>query len=256
MQLADLGSVCNTHKNAPHTEYISTRWYRAPECLLTSGYYGPKMDIWSLGCVYYEMLTLLPLFPGENELDQLHKIHAIIGTPTPTMLSRFKHRNLNYYFPKTKPIGIYNLVPMLSEKGINILNKTLSYVPDIRIDSSRLMQHTYFNDLRAARFSFSEFSSMPSLLVSTSRRNSTYSLNSVCVNSKKNLKSFSDSCCGLQTCCTTKSLDTYTPVNQNHDYSHSVLKQRERAWGMNPGIAKTALMKNIKASQKTSRRNS
>lgn len=63
----------------PFTEYISTRWYRAPECLLTDGYYGFKMDTWSVGCVFFEIATLRPLFPGTNEVDQLDKIHNIIG---------------------------------------------------------------------------------------------------------------------------------------------------------------------------------
>ena len=53
----------------PLTEYISTRWYRAPECLLTDGYYTYKMDIWGVGCVMYEVLSLCPLFPGKDELD-------------------------------------------------------------------------------------------------------------------------------------------------------------------------------------------
>lgn len=93
LKIADMGSACNIYKSPPHTAYISTRWYRAPECLLSHGYYGPKMDIWSLGCVFYEMLTLLPLFPGDNELDQLYRIHDILGTPTISMLSRFKKRS-------------------------------------------------------------------------------------------------------------------------------------------------------------------
>lgn len=49
------------------TEYISTRWYRAPECLLTDGYYNYKMDMWGVGCVFFEVISLFPLFPGQNE---------------------------------------------------------------------------------------------------------------------------------------------------------------------------------------------
>lgn len=57
MKLADLGSIRGIYSRPPYTEYISTRWYRSPECLLTVGYYGPKMDVWAAGCVFYEMLT-------------------------------------------------------------------------------------------------------------------------------------------------------------------------------------------------------
>nr|CAD7454907.1 unnamed protein product [Timema tahoe] len=57
IKLADFGSVRGIYSRPPYTEYISTRWYRSPECLLTSGFYGPKMDIWATGCVYFELLT-------------------------------------------------------------------------------------------------------------------------------------------------------------------------------------------------------
>lgn len=69
VKLADLGSCRGLYSKPPFTEYISTRWYRAPECLLTDGYYGYKMDIWGAGCVFFEVLSLFPLFPGNNELD-------------------------------------------------------------------------------------------------------------------------------------------------------------------------------------------
>ena len=71
------------HSKQPHTSYIATRWYRPPECLMTDGYYDHKMDIWGFGCVLFEMITKYPLFPGKNELDQVHKIHNILGTPSP-----------------------------------------------------------------------------------------------------------------------------------------------------------------------------
>lgn len=89
IKLADLGSCRGLYSKPPLTEYISTRWYRAPECLMTDGHYGYKMDIWGVGCVFFEVLSLFPLFPGDNELDQIHKIHNIIGTPPPEILENF-----------------------------------------------------------------------------------------------------------------------------------------------------------------------
>jgi renal tumor antigen len=69
IKLADFGSCRGIYSKQPYTEYISTRWYRAPECLLTDGYYGYKMDLWGVGCVLFEVLSLFPLFPGNDELD-------------------------------------------------------------------------------------------------------------------------------------------------------------------------------------------
>lgn len=89
IKLADFGSCKGIYSEHPYTEYISTRWYRAPECLLTDGYYDQKMDIWGVGCVLFEISSLFPLFPGTNELDQIHRIHNILGTPDKTVLERF-----------------------------------------------------------------------------------------------------------------------------------------------------------------------
>ena len=82
LKLADFGSCRGIYSKQPYTEYISTRWYRAPECLLTDGYYGYKMDLWGVGCVMFETLALYPLFPGTNEADQIERIHKVLGTPT------------------------------------------------------------------------------------------------------------------------------------------------------------------------------
>jgi len=100
VKLADFGSCRGIYSRPPFTEYISTRWYRAPECLLTDGYYGYKMDIWGVGCVFFEMLSMFPLFPGNNELDQINKIHNIIGTPSQEILEYFSkhatHMEINF----------------------------------------------------------------------------------------------------------------------------------------------------------------
>ncbi|XP_053459112.1 MAPK/MAK/MRK overlapping kinase isoform X3 [Nycticebus coucang] len=90
LKLGDFGSCRSVYSKQPYTEYISTRWYRAPECLLTDGFYTYKMDLWSAGCVFYEIASLRPLFPGANELDQISKIHDVIGTPAQKTLTKFK----------------------------------------------------------------------------------------------------------------------------------------------------------------------
>lgn len=66
----------------PYTEYISTRWYRAPECLMTDGFYSEKMDVWAVGCILFELFALFPLFPGKSEADQIRTIFNIMGVPS------------------------------------------------------------------------------------------------------------------------------------------------------------------------------
>ena len=90
LKLADFGSTRMTSDTGPFTEYVATRWYRAPECILTSGSYGPAVDVWAVGCILYEVITKTPLFPGNNQLDQIAKIHNILGTPNRDILNQFK----------------------------------------------------------------------------------------------------------------------------------------------------------------------
>lgn len=243
VQLADLGSVCYTEFPLPHSAYISTRWYRAPECLLTSGFYGPKMDVWALGCCFYEILTLNPLFPGENELDQLHKIHEVIGSPSEKQLERFRHKNVEYDFPKRKPVGIHNLTPMLSDYGIDILGKTLVYHPDTRITSKKLLEHIYFQDLvkknrmtsSLTRFigSASGVSSKHDL---ASAKNSSSSMRGrISLNSSRDSHQSNDS---------TRS----GAIKHLQDAQTKINKQLERGWGMNSCPKKNKLMDNIKTS--------
>eukprot|EP00601_Ochromonadales_sp_CCMP2298_P013561 CAMPEP_0173250052 /NCGR_PEP_ID=MMETSP1142-20121109/19374_1 /TAXON_ID=483371 /ORGANISM="non described non described, Strain CCMP2298" /LENGTH=494 /DNA_ID=CAMNT_0014182775 /DNA_START=60 /DNA_END=1544 /DNA_ORIENTATION=- len=92
LKLADFGSCRGIYSKQPYTEYISTRWYRAPECLLTDGYYGPEMDMWGAGCVMFEITSLYPLFPGSNEVDQISRIHKVLGTPNAEALAKFKSK--------------------------------------------------------------------------------------------------------------------------------------------------------------------
>lgn len=149
IQLADLGSCTPTSRQPPYSAYVSTRWYRAPESLLTAGHYGPKIDIWALGCVFYELLTLAPLFPGDNELDQLHRIHAVLGVPSKRTLSRFRKLSVSYTFPRQcRETGLHHLVPALSAGGYALLERTLTYVPDGRVSSEKLLADGYFDDLR------------------------------------------------------------------------------------------------------------
>lgn len=150
IKLADLGSCRGLYNKPPLTEYISTRWYRAPECLLTDGHYGYKMDIWGVGCVFFEILSLYPLFPGENELDQINKIHNILGTPPQELLDKFQKvaTHMKLEFAPKKYQGIANLIPHVSADAQDIILRMLVYNADDRYTASQCLKHAYFKDLR------------------------------------------------------------------------------------------------------------
>ena len=149
VKLADLGSCKGIYSRPPFTEYISTRWYRSPECLLTDGYYNYKMDIWGLGCVFYEILTLEPLFPGDDEIDQVNKINYILGSPPPELFEKFvknsAHRN-EFNFEYQKGIGINRYLTHVSPNIVDLINKMLIYDPDLRPTARDCLNHECFKE--------------------------------------------------------------------------------------------------------------
>ena len=149
VKLADLGSCKGIYSRPPFTEYISTRWYRSPECLLTDGYYNYKMDIWGLGCVFYEILTLEPLFPGDDEIDQVNKINYILGSPPPELFEKFvknsAHRN-EFNFEYQKGIGINRYLTHVSPNIVDLINKMLIYDPDLSPTARDCLKHESFKE--------------------------------------------------------------------------------------------------------------
>lgn len=151
LKLADFGSCRGIYSKQPYTEYISTRWYRAPECLLTDGYYGPEMDLWGAGCVMFEITSLYPLFPGSNEVDQINRIHKVLGTPGPDLLQKFKSKgasHVSFDFAAQKGIGIPQLIPHASADAIDLIVKLLKYDAGERISAREAMRHPFFKDAR------------------------------------------------------------------------------------------------------------
>ncbi|KAJ2071680.1 Serine/threonine protein kinase, partial [Coemansia sp. S142-1] len=80
-KIADFGLVHDMDFSRPLTDYISTRWYRAPEVLLNCANYSTPIDVWAVGTIVSELATLRPLFPGTNQIDQLRRIFEVLGTP-------------------------------------------------------------------------------------------------------------------------------------------------------------------------------
>ncbi|KAG6480423.1 hypothetical protein ZIOFF_063923 [Zingiber officinale] len=107
---------------------VVTLWYRAPEILLGSRHYSTPVDVWSVGCIFAEMVNQRPLFPGDSEIDELFKIFSILGTPNEgtwpgvTSLPDFKSA-----FPKWQPQDLATVVPNLEAPGIDLLSVRFAY---------------------------------------------------------------------------------------------------------------------------------
>eukprot|EP00118_Oscarella_pearsei_P015051 m.133027 g.133027 ORF g.133027 m.133027 type:complete len:701 (+) comp38097_c0_seq5:59-2161(+) len=104
LKLCDFGfaRTMSTHGSVPFTDYVATRWYRAPELLL-GAFYGAPVDIWSIGCIVGEMADGRPVFPGESEIDQLFVIQKIMGSLPPDQMELFVNspRFVGLKFPET-----------------------------------------------------------------------------------------------------------------------------------------------------------
>lgn len=87
LKLGDFG-LARVHDEEQKAKYpmsheVATRWYRAPELLFGGRHYGNAVDLWAVGCIFAELLNHSPLFPGENDIDQLYRVLQCLGTPDP-----------------------------------------------------------------------------------------------------------------------------------------------------------------------------
>jgi serine/threonine protein kinase len=131
-----------------YTHEIVTLWYRAPEVLLGEKHYSTPVDIWSIGCIFAEMIRRKALFPGDSEIDQLFKIFQVLGTPNEeiwpgvTKLPDFKPS-----FPQWPTIDITLRVPGIDPAGLDLLKQMVCYEPSKRISARDALRHPYFKDL-------------------------------------------------------------------------------------------------------------
>lgn len=79
IKLCDFGFARVITGNESCTDYVATRWYRAPELLIGDLRYGKAVDVWAVGCLYAEMVSGDPLFPGDSDVDQLYQITRVLG---------------------------------------------------------------------------------------------------------------------------------------------------------------------------------
>lgn len=146
VKLADFGLAREIRARPPFTDYVSTRWYRAPEVLLRASDYNSPIDIWACGCIMAELYTLRPLFPGQSESDELYKICSAMGTPSQSSWPegmKLAHQ-LGYRWPQFVPTRLEELCPNAGRDGIAVMNAMLPWDPAQRHSAARILQHAFF----------------------------------------------------------------------------------------------------------------
>lgn len=133
------------------TEYVATRWYRAPELLLGDTKYTKSVDIWAIGCIMGELTEGQPVFPGESEIDQLYLIQKVLG-PLPKRHMELFATNPRFSgmkMPDVKhPDTLYRkYCGRMSKKGICFLESTIQLCPEDRLTSEECLKHPYFDGL-------------------------------------------------------------------------------------------------------------
>ncbi|RKO83320.1 kinase-like domain-containing protein [Blyttiomyces helicus] len=128
------------------TEYVATRWYRAPEIMLSFKSYTKAIDMWSVGCIFAELLGGKPLFKGRDYVDQLNQILNVLGTPDDATLKRIGSERAQLYIrslPKTKKVPWAKLYPKASPVALDLLEKLLTFDPAARITVEEALGHPY-----------------------------------------------------------------------------------------------------------------
>jgi len=131
-----------------YTHEVVTLWYRPPEILLGSRTYSTPVDIWSAGCIFAELASKRPIFPGDSEIDEIFRIFRVLGTPNEEMWPGVSQLpDYKPTFPHWAGVPLAKMVPQLDPLGLDLLTRMLQYEPRKRISAKEALDHPYFNDL-------------------------------------------------------------------------------------------------------------
>ncbi|KAK9138452.1 hypothetical protein Sjap_009046 [Stephania japonica] len=147
VKIADFGLAREITSKPPFTDYVSTRWYRAPEVLLQSPCYTPAIDMWAVGAIFAELFMLFPMFPGQSEMDQLYKICCVLGTPDWTDLPEGMNlgRLINLGVSEIAPTNLSDVIPNASLEAIDLITQLCSWDPQKRPTAEQALHHPFFH---------------------------------------------------------------------------------------------------------------
>ncbi|XP_039593110.1 mitogen-activated protein kinase 15 isoform X1 [Polypterus senegalus] len=158
VKLCDFGlarSLCQIQEDAGNpelTEYVATRWYRAPEILLASTRYTKGVDMWSIGCILGEMLLGKPLFPGTSTINQIEKIMSVIPPPSHEDIASIKSEYgasvIQRMMARPRVLLEEMLPPSIPSDALDLLNKLLVFNPDKRLTAEEALGHPYVRRFR------------------------------------------------------------------------------------------------------------
>ncbi|GMY23948.1 mitogen-activated protein kinase 9-like isoform X2 [Fagus crenata] len=155
LKICDFGLARVSFNDAPSaifwTDYVATRWYRAPElCGSFFSKYTPAIDTWSIGCIFAEMLTGKPLFPGKNVVHQLDLMTDLLGTPSAESIARIRNEKARRYLGsmrKKQPVPFTHKFPHADPLALRLLERLLAFDPKDRPTAEEGLADPYFQGL-------------------------------------------------------------------------------------------------------------
>lgn len=155
LKICDFGLARVSFNDAPSaifwTDYVATRWYRAPElCGSFFSKYTPAIDIWSIGCIFAEMLSGKPLFPGKNVVHQLDLMTDLLGTPPPESIARIRNEKARRYLSsmrRKQPVPFTHKFPHADPLALHLLERLLAFDPKDRPTAEEALADPYFHGL-------------------------------------------------------------------------------------------------------------
>lgn len=160
VKLCDFGFARTLNPGENYTDYVATRWYRAPELLVGDTQYGPSVDIWAIGCVTAELMRGEALWPGKSDVDQLYLIKRTFGELLPRHIQIFR---TNEFFagvsiPEIDKIdSLEDKIPKhIEDCGIDFLVKCLDKDPGKRPNCEQLLRHPYIYNVKIPELEIEE----------------------------------------------------------------------------------------------------
>ena len=148
VKIADFGLAREIRSIPPFTEYVSTRYYRAPECILRSQNYNSPVDIWAVGCIMAEMyMHPMPLFYGSSEKEVFIKICTTLGSPNKSNWHEGVNQasKIGMKYPQSSGTDLANIVIGASPEAIDLMKQMLKWSPNARATAANLLNHPFFN---------------------------------------------------------------------------------------------------------------
>lgn len=148
LKIADFGlsRICSQGDERQYSHQVATRWYRAPELLYGARDYTEGVDLWAVGCILGELLNNCPLFPGENDIDQLGLVIRHLGTPTqeswPGVTALPDYSKIT--FPDTVGMAYTDMVPEASLAAVDLLSNLVIYDSSKRLSAAKATRHHFF----------------------------------------------------------------------------------------------------------------